>query len=87
SFIPTAVRKWNSLDNAIKVATTLNSFKCTVKKLMFKSTAGRYNNRFNGNSSVNLMPIRVGLSALKHQLYTRGIALVTNYVTSQHEYS
>jgi len=42
SFIRTAVRKWNSLDHAIKVATTLNSFKSTLKKLMFKSTDGRY---------------------------------------------
>ncbi|KAK2139596.1 hypothetical protein LSH36_1701g00000 [Paralvinella palmiformis] len=69
------------------VATTLNSFKCTMKKLMFKRTAGRYNNTFNGKSYVNHTRIILVLSPLNHQLYTHRIQLVANDVACQHEYS
>jgi len=72
-FKPLGCNMLISLDNAIKTATTLNSFKCTLKKLIFKNTAGRYNNRFKGKSSVNHTRIRPGLSALKYQLYTHRI--------------
>ena len=63
------MRVWNSLslDDAIKAATTPNSFKCAVKKLMFKNTAGRYYNRLIRKSSIDLRRIRLGLSTLKHQ--------------------
>jgi len=69
------VRKWNSLDNAIKAAISLKPFKCTIKKLMFKTLLelGRYYNRFKVKSSVNHTRIRLGFSALKHHLYTHGI--------------
>ena len=44
---------------------------------MFKSTAGRYYNRFKEKSSINHTRFRLGLSTLKHQMYTGGIVATT----------
>jgi hypothetical protein len=76
SFIPSSVRKWNTLDITIKSATSLDSFKRTLKKSMFKNTTGRFYNKSKGKASVNHTRIRLGLSALKHQLYTYGIVAI-----------
>jgi hypothetical protein len=65
SFMPSAVRLWNSLDTDLKNSSSLDSFKYNLKKKAVKKV--KLYSRFNGHSAINHTRMRLGLSALKAQ--------------------
>jgi hypothetical protein len=68
SFMPSAVRLWNGLENDIKKCNSLESFKYNLKKAKNIKKVKLYS-KFNGNSAVNHTRMRLGLSGLKSQRF------------------
>ena len=73
SFIPTTIKKWNTLETTLKTAPSINTFKNALKKSMFTKSVGYYS-RGHGQAAITHTRIRLGLSPLKHQLYSYSIA-------------
>ena len=72
SFIPSVVRKWNTLDATLQTAPSLDTFKDRLKKSMFHKSVG-YHSRCYGPAAVTHTRMRLGLSPLKHQLHSHRI--------------
>ena len=72
SFVPAAVRKWNSLDNTLQTAPSVEPFQYALRKSMFKKRTDYYSSG-QGRAAVSHTRIRRGLSPLKHQLYSHRI--------------
>ena len=74
SFIPAAVRKWNSLDTTLKSIHTIGSFKNALRQSMFIKSVG-YFSRCKGKAAVahTCTRIRLGLSPLRYQLFSSAV--------------
>jgi len=79
SFIPRTVKDWNNLDNSTKAAQTLASFKCQMKSKLFPTKVQLYS-RGRGKHAINHARMRMGLSHLRHQLYSFGIIQVAKCI-------
>lgn len=69
SFLPAATRQWNALPNELKTAGTISTFKNGLKKKMFREKV-KYYSMSKGKTSIQHTRMRLGLSHLRHQLYT-----------------
>jgi hypothetical protein len=66
SFMPSAIRAWNSLDENIRSRTSIDCFKYHLKKKRGRKKNKLYP-RFNGSWAVNHTRMRLGLSGLMAQ--------------------
>jgi hypothetical protein len=69
SFIPSAIRAWNSLETNLRNRTSIDSFKYNLKKAKSRKKFKLYS-KFNGSQAVNHARMRMGLSGLKAQRHS-----------------
>ena len=72
SFFPSSIKIWNSLDNSLRNASSIISFKNSLNRDPHFKSNRLYSNQ-TGRSSVHQTRIRLGLSALNGQRFNYGL--------------
>ena len=73
SFIPSTVKKWNSLPTDIKNSPSISIFKSRLKQIMFPQTKQKEYSAGCGTGSIHLARIRMNMSGLNKHLFLCGI--------------